>query len=59
MADHLNKFRGVVDQLSRIGIKLDGEVRGLWLLNTLPDSWETFQSSLTNSAPDGVVYRTC
>ena len=28
---------------------------GLWLLNTLPDSWKTFRVSITNSSPDGVV----
>jgi len=37
-----------------MGIKFD-EVLGLWLLNTLPDSWETFQISITNSSSDGVV----
>lgn len=38
-----------------MGIKFDAEVLGLWLLNTLPDSWETFRVSITNSSPDGVV----
>ena len=27
----------------------------LWLLNTLPDSWETIRVSLTNSATGGKV----
>jgi len=36
-------------------IKFDDEVLGLWLLNTLPSSWETFWVSITNSSPDGVV----
>ncbi|KAF2315489.1 hypothetical protein GH714_039930 [Hevea brasiliensis] len=55
IADHLNEFRGTVDQLSGMGIKFDDEILGLWLLNTLPDSWETFRVSVTNSAPNGVV----
>ncbi|KAF2318352.1 hypothetical protein GH714_005737 [Hevea brasiliensis] len=38
-----------------MGIKFDDEVLGLWLLNTLPNSWEMFRVSLTNSAPNGVV----
>jgi len=38
-----------------MGIKFDDEVLGLWLLNTLLDSWETFRVSITNSSPDGVV----
>ena len=43
MADHLNEFQGVIDQLSGIGIKFDDEIIGLWILATLPDSWETFR----------------
>ena len=27
----------------------------LLLLGSLPDSWETFRTSLSNSAPDGVI----
>ena len=53
--DHLNEFQGILDQLSSMGIKFEDEVQGLWLLNTLPDSWETFRISLTNSAPNGKV----
>ena len=55
ISDHLNDFQGLRDQLSQMGIKFDDEVLGLWLLNTLPDSWETFRVSITNSSPDGVV----
>ena len=53
--DNLNEFQGLLDQLSRMGIKFDDEVLGLWLLNTLPESWETFRISITNSAPNGIV----
>lgn len=53
--DHLNEFQGLLDQLSGMGIKFDDEVMGLWLLNTLPESWEIFRVSITNSAPNGVV----
>ncbi|GKV10172.1 hypothetical protein SLEP1_g21576 [Rubroshorea leprosula] len=28
---------------------------GLWLLNTLPNSWETFRVSWTNAAPNGAM----
>ena len=55
ISDHLNDFQGLRDQLSQMGIKFDDEVLGLWLLNTLPDSWETFRVSITNSSPEGVV----
>nr|KYP33204.1 Retrovirus-related Pol polyprotein from transposon TNT 1-94 [Cajanus cajan] len=55
ISDHLNEFQGLLDQLSGMGIKFDDEFLGLWLLNTLPESWETFRVSITNSAPNGVV----
>jgi len=55
ISDHLNDFQGLRNQLSQMGIKFDDEVLGLWLLNTLPESWETFRVSITNSSPDGVV----
>ena len=55
MTDHLNNFQGIMNQLSAMGIKFDEEIQGLLLLGSLPDSWETFRTSLSNSAPDGVI----
>ena len=53
--DHINDFQGILDQLSGMGVNFDDEIQGLWLLNTLPDSWETLRVSLTNSVTDGKV----
>ena len=36
-----------------MGVNFDDEIQGLWLLNTVPDSWETLRVSLTNSATGG------
>ncbi|RDX93749.1 hypothetical protein CR513_23943, partial [Mucuna pruriens] len=55
LSDHLNEFQGIIDQMSRMGIKFEDEILGLLLLNSLPKSWETFKVSITNSAPNGVV----
>ncbi|RDX95656.1 hypothetical protein CR513_21792, partial [Mucuna pruriens] len=55
LSDHLNEFQGIIDQMSRMGIKFEDEILGLLLLNSLPESWETFKVSITNSAPNGVV----
>jgi hypothetical protein len=44
-----------MNQLSAMGIKFDDEIQGLFLLGSLPDSWETFRMSLSNSAADGVL----
>ncbi|CAH9120743.1 unnamed protein product [Cuscuta epithymum] len=51
--DHVNEFQGLVDQMTDVGIKFEEEILGLWLLNSLPDSWETFRTSFTNNAPAG------
>ena len=55
LTDHLNTFQGIINQLAGMGIKFDDEIQGLCLLGTLPDSWETFRMSLSNSAPNGVI----
>ncbi|VFQ58709.1 unnamed protein product [Cuscuta campestris] len=55
ISDHLNEFQGCFDQLSDMGVKFEDEILGLWLLNTLPDSWENLRVSLISSAPGGTV----
>ncbi|TXG57032.1 hypothetical protein EZV62_018345 [Acer yangbiense] len=55
LSDHLNAYQGILNQLAGMNIKFEDEVQGLWLLGTLPDSWETFRTSVCNSAPNGVV----
>lgn len=55
MTDHLNMFQGLLNKLSDMGIRFDEEIQGLWLLGTLPDSWEVFRMYLCNSASDGVI----
>ncbi|GAB2266247.1 hypothetical protein Dimus_037876 [Dionaea muscipula] len=55
LTNHLNTFQGVINQLAGMGIKFDDVVQGLCLLGTLPDSWETFKMSLSNSALEGII----
>ncbi|VFQ97325.1 unnamed protein product [Cuscuta campestris] len=55
ISDHLNEFQGCFDQLLDMGVKFEDEILGLWLLNTLPDSWENLRVSLICSAPGGTV----
>jgi len=55
ISDHLSEFQGCFDQLSSMGVKFEDEILGLWLLNTLPDSWENIRVTLTNSVRSGVV----
>ena len=56
MTDYLNNFHGIMNQLFAMGIKFTEEIQGLLLLGSLPDSWETFRTSLSNSALDGMIY---
>ncbi|RDX93713.1 hypothetical protein CR513_23988, partial [Mucuna pruriens] len=55
LSDHLNEFQGIIDQMSGMSIKFEDEILGLLLFNSLPESWETFKVSITNSAPNDVV----
>ncbi|GKV28913.1 hypothetical protein SLEP1_g37899 [Rubroshorea leprosula] len=54
-ADHVNDFLGIIKELANLGINFDDEVNGLILLNTLPESWESFRSTTINSSPGGQV----
>ncbi|KAI5083625.1 hypothetical protein GOP47_0003368, partial [Adiantum capillus-veneris] len=55
MSDHLNEFNTIYSQLSAQGVKFDEPVRAMFLLITLPESWDTFRTNLSNSTPpDGL-----
>lgn len=55
MTDHLNTFQGILNQLSVINLTFHDKIQGLWLLGNLPNSWETFRTSLSNSALNGII----
>ncbi|TXG49453.1 hypothetical protein EZV62_025328 [Acer yangbiense] len=55
LSDHLNAYQGILNQLARMNIKFENKVHRLWLLGTLPDSWETFKTLVSNSAPNGAI----
>ena len=55
MTDHLNTFVGILNQLEAMKLSFDDEIQGLCLLGTLPNSWEIFRTTLSNSAPDGIL----
>lgn len=50
MSNHLNEFNTIFSQLSAQGIKLEDSVKAMFLLVTLPESWEAFPTSLSNFA---------
>ncbi|KAL4383727.1 hypothetical protein GQ457_15G024680 [Hibiscus cannabinus] len=51
MIEHLNNFKGLVNQLSKIEMKIDEELQALLLLSSLLESWDTLVVTLSNSAP--------
>ncbi|GAB2302689.1 hypothetical protein Dimus_039387 [Dionaea muscipula] len=55
ITDHLNTYQGIVNQLEGMGISFGDEVKGLVLLGTLPETWEVFRMSITNSVPNGTM----
>ena len=49
IAQHLNEFNTITNQLSTVGIEFDDEVRALILLSFLPNSWEAMRMAMSNS----------
>ena len=50
VAQHLNEFNTITNQLSTMGIQFDDEVHALILLAFLPNSWEAMRMTVSNSA---------
>ena len=56
ISDHLSEFQDCFYQLSDMHVKFEDEILGLWLLNTLPNSWEkNLYITLISSATSGVM----
>ncbi|VFQ66421.1 unnamed protein product [Cuscuta campestris] len=55
VSEHLSDFQDIINKLTVMKIVFDDELQALFLLSSLPDSWETLVVSISNSAPDGVL----
>uniref|UniRef100_A0A0D3BX80 CCHC-type domain-containing protein n=1 Tax=Brassica oleracea var. oleracea TaxID=109376 RepID=A0A0D3BX80_BRAOL len=53
MMEHLNNFKGIVNQLNKVDMKVDDEMEALLLLSSLPETWDTLVVTLSNSTPEG------
>ena len=53
MSNHLNEFNTIFSNLSAQEIEFSDSVKALFLLITLPESWDTFRTAISNSAPPG------
>ena len=49
VADHLNEFNTVANQLSFVKVDFDDEVRDLLILFSLPESWNDLVMDVSNS----------
>ena len=53
MIEYLNNFKGLVNQLTKVEMKIDDELQALLLLSSLPESWDTLVVTLSNSSLEG------
>jgi len=51
MSNHLNEFNTIFSQLFAQKIVFEDSVKAMFLLVTLPESWDTFHTAISNSAP--------
>ena len=49
VAQHLNEFNTITNQLSFVEIDFDDEIRALIVLSSLPNSWEAMRMTVSNS----------
>ena len=49
VAQHLNEFNTITNQLSSVEIDFDDEISGLIILASLPNKWEAMRMAISNS----------
>ncbi|MCO5571218.1 hypothetical protein L7F22_024954 [Adiantum nelumboides] len=50
---HLNEFNALYLQLTSKGLNFDDEMKSIFLLCSLPASWDTFNTAISNSTHGG------
>ncbi|MCO5547022.1 hypothetical protein L7F22_000463 [Adiantum nelumboides] len=53
VSSHLNEFNALYSQLTSKGLNFDDEMKGIFLLCSLPASWDTFNTAISNSTHGG------
>ncbi|MCO5604116.1 hypothetical protein L7F22_058275 [Adiantum nelumboides] len=55
VASHINDFDSLFAQIRAQRINIDDEMKGIFLLCSLPPSWDIFCTAVSNSAPNGTL----
>ena len=55
VASHLNEFNIIFSQMQAQKLEFGDEVKAIFLLCSLPASWDTFRIAISNSTPDGTL----
>ncbi|MCO5603832.1 hypothetical protein L7F22_057985 [Adiantum nelumboides] len=53
VSSHLNEFNALYSQLTSKGLNFDDEMKYIFLLCSLPESWDTFNTAISNSTHGG------
>ncbi|MCO5552572.1 hypothetical protein L7F22_006085 [Adiantum nelumboides] len=53
VSSHLNEFNALYLQLTSKGLNFDDEMKAIFLLCSLPASWDTFNTAISNSTHGG------
>ncbi|MCO5564465.1 hypothetical protein L7F22_018126 [Adiantum nelumboides] len=53
VSSHLNEFNSLYLQLTSKGLNFDDEMKAIFLLCSLPASWDIFNIAISNSTPGG------
>ncbi|MCO5563006.1 hypothetical protein L7F22_016642 [Adiantum nelumboides] len=53
VSSHLNEFNAFYSQLTSKGLNFDDEMKAIFLLCSLPASWDTFNTAISNSTHGG------
>ena len=49
VADHINEFNIIVNQLRSVEINFEDEIKALILMSSLPESWDTVVAAISSS----------
>ncbi|MCO5611719.1 hypothetical protein L7F22_065977 [Adiantum nelumboides] len=53
VSSHLNEFNSLYSQLTSKGLNFNDEMKAIFLLFSLPASWDTFNTTMSNSTHGG------